>query len=160
MADNALVLAAKFVKNYEGGPNGGFAAVAYRCPAGKQTVGWGHVIRPNERIQTPLSAQEADELLQADLERSYRAVLAVAKVPLTDSMVAALTSFAFNVGVHALKTSTLLKKLDAGNYRAAADELLRWDKARDPKIGQPRPLAGLTKRRKAERALFLRDGTL
>jgi len=160
MADNALVLAAEFVKQYETGPHGGFAAVAYRCPAGKQTVGWGHVIRPNERIQTPLSEADADALLKSDLLRAYRAVLNMVAVSLTDEMVAALTSFAFNVGIAALENSTCLKKLNAGHYRAAADALLRWNKARDPKTGQLRPLAGLTKRRQAERALFLSEGRL
>ena len=160
MADNALTLAMTLVKQFEGGPSGGFARVAYRCPAGKQTVGWGHVIRPNERIQTPLSADDADALLQADLDRAYRAVLAMVEVPISDEMLAALTSFAFNLGAAALKSSTLLKNLNGGNYRAAADQFLRWNKARDPKTGQLRELSGLTRRRKAERELFLQAGRL
>ena len=96
--------------------------------------------------------------MRADLLRFYRAVLSLVTVPLTDGMLVALTSFAFNVGVGALKSSTLLRRLNAGNYRAAADELLRWDKAKDPKTGELRTLAGLTRRRQAERELFLRDG--
>ncbi|MCU0806420.1 MAG: lysozyme [Candidatus Contendobacter sp.] len=158
MADKALFLAAEFVKPFEAGPQGGFARVAYFCPAGKQTVGWGHVIRGNERIQTPLSEEAAEGILYRDLMQAYETVLVLVDVPLTDSMIAALTSFTFNLGGNALSASTLLKKLNAGNYRAAADELPRWNKARDPKTGQVRALAGLTRRRKAERELFLREG--
>lgn len=158
MADKALYLAAEFIKPFEAGPHGGFARVAYFCPAGKQTVGWGHVIRGNERIQTPLSEADAEALLHRDLMQAYEAVLNRVEVPLTDAMLAALTSFTFNLGANALAASTLLKKLNAGDYRGAADELPRWNKARDPKTGQVRPLAGLTRRRKAERTLFLREG--
>lgn len=158
MADKALALAAEFVKPFEAGPQGGFARVAYFCPAGKQTVGWGHVIRGNERIQTPLSEAEAEALLHRDLMQAYETVLHRVEVPLTDAMTAALTSFTFNLGPNALGASTLLKKLNAGQYRAAADELLRWNKARNPKTGKMVELAGLTRRRKAERKLFLHDG--
>lgn len=158
MADKALYLAAEFVKPFEASPQGGFAAVAYFCPAGKQTVGWGHVIRGNERIQTPLSEAEAEALLHRDLMKSYEAVINRVEVPLTDAMVAALISFVFNLGPNALGASVLLKKLNAGHYRSAADELPRWNKARDPKTGQLRALPGLTRRRKAERTLFLSEG--
>lgn len=58
-------------------------------------------------------------------------------------------SFAYNIGSRALSTSTLLKKLNAGDIKGAADEFLRWNKA-GGKI-----LNGLTCRREAERALFL-----
>lgn len=160
MADNALVLAADFVKQYETGPNGGFAQHAYRCPAGKLTIGWGHAIQPGERIVVPMTEAAAEKLLQADLRRFYQAVLELVTVPLTDPMLAALTSFAFNLGERALAASTLRKKLNAGNYRAAADEFLKWNKARDPQTGLLRPLAGLTRRRQAERALFLSEGKL
>ena len=55
------------LKTFEKGPKGGFAAWPYVCPAGKQTIGWGHVIRPQDRIRPPLSKDQADALLQADL---------------------------------------------------------------------------------------------
>jgi lysozyme len=61
----------------------------------------------------------------------------------------ALVDFSFNLGLGNLGSSTLLKKLNAGDIKGAAEEFLRWDKAGG------KVLAGLTKRRKAERDLFL-----
>ena len=153
-----VYLAADFVKSFEAGPSGGFASVAYLCPAGKKTIGWGHVIRGNEQIKVPLSEADAETLLHKDLTKAYDAVSALVSVLLTESMTAALVSFVFNLGANALATSTLLKKLNAGQYTGAADEMLRWNKSRDPKTGQLRVLPGLYRRRKAERVLFLREG--
>ena len=68
---------------------------------------------------------------------------------LTQGQFDALVSFTYNLGARSLSTSTLLKKLNAGDYRGAADEFPRWNKAG----GQV--LAGLTRRREAERSLFL-----
>ena len=62
-------------------------------------------------------------------------------------------SFTFNCGAGNLQSSTLLKKLNASDYAGAADEFLKWDKA-NKKI-----MAGLTRRRKAERELFLKSET-
>lgn len=157
MADNALRLAMEFVKQREG-----LRLEAYRDAAGIATIGYGatRIHGKPVKLGMKIDLEEAERLLQADLLQAYRAVLALVTQPLTDGMLAALTSFVFNVGISALKKSTLLIKLNAGdcNYRAVADELLRWDKARDPKTGQLRALAGLTARRKAERALFLSEG--
>ncbi len=72
------------------------------------------------------------------------------KVPLTANQLGALTSFAYNLGSGALASSTLLKLLNAGDYAGAAAQFARWNKARG------KTLAGLTKRRAAEAALFLK----
>lgn len=146
------------LKHFEQGPDGGFAPVAYRCPAGKQTIGWGHVIKPGERFAQPISEAEATRLLAADLGRFWRGVGAIVTVPLTQSMVDALACFAFNVGLAAFQSSTLLQFLNAGEYEAAADQFARWNKSTDPATGKKVALAGLTRRRKAERALFVKDG--
>lgn len=146
------------LKHFEQGPDGGFAPVAYRCPAGEKTIGWGHVINSGERFAQPISEIEATRLLAADLDRFWRGVADLVAVPLTQSMVDALACFAFNVGLAAFKGSTLLQFLNAGEYEAAADQLARWNKATDPKTGKKVALPGLTRRRKAERALFVREG--
>lgn len=148
------------LKEFEAGPNGGFAKVQYFCPAGKQTIGWGHVIRPLERIETPIDAAKADALLLKDIERFGKAVDDLVTVKITPAMRAALIAFAFNVGTAALAGSMLLKFLNEEYYAAAADQFLRWNKATDPKTGKKVALKGLTRRRAAERQLFAADGYL
>jgi GH24 family phage-related lysozyme (muramidase) len=74
-------------------------------------------------------------------------------VELSDRQLSALVSLAFNVGVDFVKNSTLIEKLNAGDYNGAANEFLRWDKANIE--GSYVQLPGLTRRRQAERQLFL-----
>lgn len=146
------------LKTFEKGPRGGFAARPYRCPAGFETVGWGHVLKPHDRLTFPLTAEQADALLQADLDRFAASVRRFVRVPLTQAMFDALACFAFNIGASSLANSTLLRRLNAGDYAAAAEEFLKWNKARNPHTGKKEALAGLTRRRKDERALFLSQG--
>lgn len=146
------------LQQFEGGPHGGFAAHPYLCPAGFPTVGWGHRLTRIDRLTFPLSAEQAEALLHADLARFAEPLRRLIHVPLTQSMTDALLCFVFNVGPLALKNSSLLKCLNAGDTAKAADQFLRWDKARNPKTGKKEALRGLTRRRQAERALFLRDG--
>ena len=147
------------LKAFEQGPKGGFAAMPYLCPAGKQTIGWGHVLKAGDNIRPPITAEQADDLLRADLARFAQGVDAHTKtVPLTPSMFDALVSFAFNVGLTNFSDSTLLAKLKRNDYVGAASEFLRWNKARDPNTDKLKVFAGLTRRRTAERTLFLRDG--
>lgn len=116
-------------------------------------------MRPGEAFPQPLTEVEADRLLRDNLRALAGPALAAVRVPLTQSMIDALACFAFNISASARSpVATLLKKLNAGQYAAAAAELLKWDKARDPKTGQRVALAGLTRRRAAERALFAREG--
>ena len=126
----------------------GLRLEAYLCPAGVLTIGYGHTgsdVREGSRV----SREEAENLLTRDLERFEKDILKMVKVELTQNQFDALVSFTYNVGSGALKTSTLLKKLNAGNYMEAADEFLKWTKAGG------KELPGLVKRRRTERALFL-----
>lgn len=149
------------LKDYEQGPDGGFAPMIYRCPAGHPTIGWGHVVRPGEHFQQPISVTEADRLLRADLDRFATGIAAyLGELPVTQSMFDAVVCWAFNVGIGAALGSTLLAKLRRRDYTGAADEFRRWNKATNPKTGKKEELAGLTARRAAERALFLREGLL
>ncbi|MBJ9276498.1 lysozyme [Citrobacter amalonaticus] len=91
----------------------------------------------------------ADRLLKTGLVSYENDVLKLVRVKLTQGQFDALVSFAYNVGSRALSTSTLLKKLNAGDIKDAADEFLRWNKAG----GKVMP--GLTNRRTAERDVFL-----
>ncbi|NEP37557.1 lysozyme, partial [Moorena sp. SIO3B2] len=84
-----------------------------------------------------------------DLESSESTVSNLVKVSLTDNQFSALVSFVFNIGPTAFRRSTLLRKLNHGDDQGAANEFLRWNK------GGGRVLLGLSKRREAERKLFL-----
>ncbi len=121
---------------------------AYKCPAGVLTIGYGHTgsdVTPGLVI-TP---HRAEELLQGDLAKFERAVAASLKVSVTPNQFGALVSLAYNIGGAALAKSTLIKRLNAGKPQEAADQFLVWNKA-GGKI-----LKGLSRRREAERALFL-----
>lgn len=137
-------LAVDFVGAHEG-----LMLDAYLCPAGVWTIGYGHTtgVRPGMRI----SAADAREMLRSDLAL-YAAELAPSvKVPLSRWQFVALLSLTFNVGVNAIKGSTLLRLLNSGSYDGAAEQFLRWVYA-----GGKR-LSGLEVRRRDERALFLRE---
>jgi lysozyme len=141
------------VKQFEG-----FYADAYICPAGVLTIGYGHTGDVLE--DQCIDEIAAETLLRADLHSACASVERLVNVPLSDNQFAALASFAFNCGAGNLAASTLLKKLNHGNYDAAPAELARWVKATDPATGKKRPLAGLVRRRSAEAELWLTpDGT-
>lgn len=131
------------IKRFEG-----FESNPYLCPAGKWTIGygWTHGVTKESK---PITEAEATKLLADGLANYEIGVLDCVDVDLQQCEFDALVSFAYNLGVHALRGSTLLKKLNEGDYEGAADQFLRWNKAN----GQV--LAGLTRRREAERELFV-----
>lgn len=131
----------------------GFSPVRYLCPAGKSTISFGHVIRDGEHFDEPMTESEGLSLLLMDLPSYEAHVLDLVEESMTQGMFNALTSFVYNLGPHALETSTLLKLLNAGSETAAADEFLKWDKA--TVNGKKITLPGLTRRREAEREMFL-----
>ncbi len=91
----------------------------------------------------------ADRLLRTGVVSFDQAVSKMLKVTVTQNQYDALVSLAYNIGTRALSTSTLMKKLNAGDVKGAADEFLRWNRSG----GKVMP--GLTNRRKAEREVFL-----
>ena len=121
---------------------------AYLCPAGVPTIGYRHT-RSVELGQV-ISEAEADALLREDLVSAEDAVDWLVTVSINDDRFSALVSFVFDVGTSAFEKSTLLSLLNANaEMDIVANQLLRWNKAGD------RELSGLTRRRQAERALFL-----
>lgn len=135
------------IKRYEG-----MRLEAYRCPAGILTIGYGHT-GSDVRGGMVITPGEAERLLLADLTRFETGVSAILDlVPTTSDQFSALVSFSFNLGLHALLKSTLMKKHKARDYAEAAGQFLSWNKARV--AGQLVPLAGLTARREAERKLY------
>jgi lysozyme len=110
------------------------------------TIGIGHTggVRPGDVI----TEARAEQLLRQDVGRFERAVARLCPVT-TQGQFSALVSFAFNVGEDNLRASTLRRLHNEGNYASAADQFLRWDKANG------KTMAGLARRRLAERQLYL-----
>lgn len=135
------------VKEFEG-----FRSEAYRCPAGKWSIGYGHTKGVSRDSQ--VSLEEAEELLMEDLREAGARVSLLVHVPLNDNQFAALVSFTFNVGPLALLQSTLRRKLNQGEYDAVPTQLKRWNKARHPITKEMVELPGLIRRRAAEATLW------
>ena len=125
----------------------------YLCSAGVPTVGVGATFYKNGvRVQLtdpPITKDRALDLLDWMLETVYfPAVIKLCPGLETESQLGAITDFAFNLGVNALKNSTLRKKINAGDFEGAKRELMKWNKAGG------KVLKGLVRRREAE-ALFM-----
>lgn len=155
-------------KQYEKGPPGisphGFATKRYLCPAGHWTIGWGHVIKTKgDYMHTAvIDSITAEKLLRLDNSEFEKGIKRLVKVPLAQHEFDALVSLTFNIGIGKadgvpgdFADSTLLKKLNAGDRKGAADQFLRWNKYRDPSCGCLKVANGLKARREDERALFL-----
>lgn len=130
------------IKFYEG-----LRLKTYLCSAGVLTIGYGHT-GPDVKAGMTISEQEADELLRKDLKRFEDGVESLVKVDLAEDEFSALVAFAFNVGLGNLKTSTLLRLLNNGDYSGAAAQFGRWAKAGG------KTLPGLVKRRESESRMF------
>jgi GH24 family phage-related lysozyme (muramidase) len=128
----------RLIQDYEG-----FRSRPYRDSVGVWTVGYGSTkgVGPHT---APLNRAQASERLRSEVDAEYGAAVKALHLPLNQHQFDALVSFVYNVGPGALGP-----ELRARHWRRAADELLRWDKAGG------RPLLGLTRRRRAERKLFL-----
>lgn len=141
-----LAPARRIVQEFEG-----CRLVAYLCPAGVWTVGWGHT-GPDIRQGVTWTQARADATLDADLRQFHAGMVEILPMMVgwTADRQAALLSWAFNVGLGAVRSSTMRRRLLAGEDAATvvSQELPQWDKANG------RPLAGLTRRRAAELALF------
>jgi len=125
----------------------------YKDVAGKWTVGYGHLMQPTDPIE-PITQDEADSLFHFDLQYTADGVEKLIPAQLTQCQFDALCAFSFNVGLGALATSTLRKRINGGYMDEAADQLLVWDKYRDSS-GAYLVSSGLAKRRAAERAIFV-----
>ena len=145
-----LAPAQKIIRAFEG-----CKLSAYKCPAGIWTIGWGATIVNGAAVREgdTISQALADELLRAEIlriaEQLHQIIPAAAKWG--GNQQAALISWAYNVGLGAVKDSTLRRRINAGESAQVVipQELPKWDKANGA------ALAGLTRRRAAEVALFV-----
>ena len=137
------------IKQFEG-----FSPTVYICPAGYPTIGYGHVVKPDERerFTSGITPEQAKSLLRQDVQTAERAVLRLITVPLTDGQFDALVSFTFNLGAGALQRSTLRRKVNRGDHANVLAEFRKWVWAGG------RKLEGLVKRREAEAVMYQAEG--
>ena len=121
---------------------------SYKCPAGVLTIGYGHT-GEDVHANMVIDRAKAESLLCQDLEHFENEVSSFVSVDLNKNQYAALVSFCYNVGQGGFGRSTLLKKLNRGDYEGAASEFKRWN------VAGGVVLRGLSIRRAAERKLFL-----
>lgn len=119
MAHQLSKQGAEFIKRFEG-----LRLTAYNDGTGVMTIGFGHTgdVKAGETI----TQAEADSYFCEDVKWAVDTVNNAVKVKLQQNQFDALVSFAYNVGEGAFKSSTLLKDLNAGDYKAVPDQLERW----------------------------------
>lgn len=129
------------IKRFEG-----FSPTIYICPAGYSTIGYGHLVRPEERqlFRDGVSEVWASQLLSTDVHTAETAVLRLITVPLTDGQFDALVSFTFNLGSGALQRSTLRRSINRSQHSEVPAQLCRWVWAAGKRS------SGLIRRRQAE----------
>ena len=135
------------IKHFEG-----LSLSSYQDVAGIWTIGYGHTgseVGPDQEI----SEEEAEDLLRKDLSRFEQGVTNAVKVDINQNQFDALVSLSFNIGLSAFRSSTTLRRLNAGDYEGAAEAITWWNKATIN--GQKQVVNGLVRRRSAEKTLFL-----
>jgi lysozyme len=127
---------------------------AYLCPAGVWTIGWGNTFYENgSKVKQGdvITRERADALLLMIVNKFRNEMRPLITKPLTVNQESALVSFVYNVGVNALRRSTLLKKVnDNPSDPTIRDEFMKWNKANGVM------LPGLTNRRRDEANLYFK----
>ncbi len=135
------------IKSFEG-----LRLKAYKCSAGVDTIGYGHTSAagaPVVKAGMKITAAEAEKILARDLGKYEQAVDKVVTVKPTPNQFSAMVSLCYNIGPGNFAGSSVVRRLNAGDVKGAAEAFLLWNKVHG------RALAGLTRRREAERKLFL-----
>jgi lysozyme len=147
--DEALLIAADLCRHFEG-----FRSKPYICPAGYPTIGYGTVWKPDGTKVTMddalISKAQADEWLLSELRTNYAAGVLRASPHLIahPKILAAMIDFSYNLGVARYRASTLRRRIDAKDWEAAKEQLMRWTR------GGGKVLPGLVRRRQAEASLL------
>ena len=132
-----------------------FRAKPYLCPSGIPTIGYGSTYYPDGKKVTlqdkEITEEKAFEILEYIANKDFGSnINKVVKVPLNQNQFDALVSFVYNIGSGNFEKSTLLKKVNQSDFIGASLEFEKWNKANG------KVLNGLTKRRLAEKELFLK----
>ena len=133
------------IKSFEG-----CSLKAYKVPGANEkywTIGYGSY-GPHVKQGMTITKAKAEEMLKDELSRFEKGVNDLVKVPISQNQFDALVSFAYNCGLGNLKSSTLLKKVNAKDFAGAANEFTKWTRAGG------NVLKGLVRRRAAEKELF------
>lgn len=152
--DLVMDLAAEIIRHFEG-----FSPVVYKCPTGRDTIGYGHALSKEELPKfkgKTITELDGEKLLYQDIKRVHKILVKNIDpdvyVSLSEIQLAALVSFVFNIGESNFKKSTFLKVLnETGNPATAAPELQRWV------YSGSKQLPGLIRRRAMEKRLFTRE---
>ena len=139
----------ELIKDFEG-----LSLKPYLDVVNVPTIGWGNTYYPDGKKVTlndkPIDELKANEILEYIANRDFAdKIFPSIKVKVTQSQFDAMVSLAYNIGAGAFLKSTLLKKVNAGDFAGAGEEFLRWNKASGKEV------LGLTKRREREKQLFL-----
>ena len=136
------------IKDFEG-----FSSSAYLDVVNIPTIGWGNTFYEDGtkvKLGDQISKTDALKLLEVIANRDFAdKIFPSIKVKVTQSQFDAMVSLAYNIGAGAFLKSTLLKKVNAGDFAGAGEEFLRWNKAGGKEV------LGLTRRREREKQLFL-----
>lgn len=147
MTDAALKIATDFIAAHEG-----FISAPQQDVGGTWNIGYGFTYPSGFGQVTastpPMTQERAFQILQSIVASIIPVVRAMVDVPITNNQAAALTSFAYNEGTHALRCSTLLSRLNQGDYEGAADAFMSWV------FVNRRVVTGLVNRRRDEVTLF------
>ena len=139
------------IKDFEG-----FSSSAYLDVVNIPTIGWGNTFYEDGtkvKLGDQISKTDALKLLEVIANRDFAdKIFPSIKVKVTQSQFDAMVSLAYNIGAGAFLKSTLLKKVNAGDFAGAGEEFLRWNKAGGKEV------LGLTRRREREKQLFLSLG--
>lgn len=143
-----------FAKGFEG-----FRATPYKDSAkGVPTIGWGTTVYPNGKAVSlsdgPCTEAEATEWMKQHMFQDYEKMLGKLSYSATVNEMAAMLDFIYNLGFGPWANSTLLRRFNSGDLKAAGENFLLWDKAHVD--GVLTEVAGLARRRKAEKGLFER----
>ena len=138
-SDNCVAI----VKEFEG-----LRLKKYICPAGFDTIGYGHLIKSDEISIENITEDEAHRLLIKDLEIAEMAINRLVNVELNQNQFDALCSFIFNIGSGNFQASTLRQKINRSEFESASIEFDRWV------FSEGKKLSGLVARRLKERELW------
>ena len=131
----------EIIKHFEG-----CELEAYKCPAGVWTIGYGHIKGVSQGMS--ITQEQAEQMLLDELKEYENYINELVVVDLSQNQFDALVSWVYNLGPANLKSSTLLKVLNSGDYAGVPEQIERWNKAGG------KVLEGLIRRRLAESSLF------